>query len=66
MGAGGAVRLHRGRRAQSGLERDLSRADGLKHGAGVRENTGSGAEAYAEVSEPAARPYREGDLPGWE
>ena len=38
----------------------------LKHGAGVREDTSSGAEAYAKVSKPAARPYREGDLPGWE
>lgn len=38
----------------------------LKHGAGTREDTTSGAEAYAGVSEPGARPYREGDLPGWE
>ena len=62
------MRLPRGRRAQSGLERRSIRARevALKHGAGVREDTGSGAEAYAEVSEPAARPYREGDLPGWE
>ena len=38
----------------------------LRHGAGVEEETDSGAVAYAHVSEPGARPPREGDLPGWE
>jgi oxalate decarboxylase/phosphoglucose isomerase-like protein (cupin superfamily) len=37
----------------------------LRHGAGVEEETDSGAVAYADISEPQARPYREGDLPGW-
>jgi uncharacterized cupin superfamily protein len=38
----------------------------LRHGAGVEEETDSAAVAYAHTSEPQARPYREGDLPGWE
>jgi uncharacterized cupin superfamily protein len=43
------------------------RADvALRHGAGVEEETDSGDMAYAATSEPQPRPYREGDLPGWE
>ena len=38
----------------------------LRHGAGVEEATDSGAVAYADFSEPGARPCREGDLPRWE
>jgi uncharacterized cupin superfamily protein len=42
------------------------RADvALRHGAGVEEETDSGEVAYARVSEPEARPYREGELPDW-
>jgi uncharacterized cupin superfamily protein len=37
----------------------------LRHGAGVREEADTGREAYAGVSEPVERPYREGDLPSW-
>jgi uncharacterized cupin superfamily protein len=37
----------------------------LEHGAGVREETDTGREAYAGVSEPAERSFREGDLPSW-
>jgi uncharacterized cupin superfamily protein len=37
----------------------------LKYSAGVEEETESGSVAYADVSEPQARPYRDGDLPGW-
>jgi uncharacterized cupin superfamily protein len=41
------------------------RADvALGHGAGVEEETNDGGVAYAGVSEPQARPYREGELPG--
>lgn len=35
----------------------------LRHGAGVRTETATGKEAYAGTSQPAERPYREGDLP---
>jgi uncharacterized cupin superfamily protein len=38
----------------------------LEHGAGVEEETDSGAVAYSGMSEPQARPYREGELPAWE
>jgi len=36
-----------------------------RHGAGVVEETDSPREAYASTSEPAGRPYRDGDLPEW-
>lgn len=36
----------------------------LARRAGVEEDTESGAVAYAGVSDAAARPYRDGDLPG--
>ena len=54
----GSARAARARACS--IPRDVA----LKHGAGVREDTSSGAEAYADVSEPAARPTAKAICPG--